>query len=466
MKKINLLLVAFFCIVLTATAQKQIADSLTLLLAKEKIDTVQINLMEDIAKACYIYNPDTAIFIAQKALFFAKNINYTDGESRLLNVLANAFVSVGNYPRGLEYYIKRLKLVEKKGDPKSLAGIIINIGIVYVYQEEYKKALSYFNTADSIIALNNIQDYKYNIALNIGDVYNRQDKADSAFLYFNKSLQLANQMQDGDLIGTSMTGLGHSYLKLGNYNLAMKNYKEGLKYVEIANDDVVICEATIGLSKLYEKLNKNDSAEYFARYSFFLAKKDGFQSWQLDAANFLTQHYKKLKNTDSAFTYMEQAQGLKDSINSKERIRESQIMSSNEQLRQHEIAENVRKAKVERAQQLQLLFIGIFIPALFLVTLLLSKRKIPVRVIKFLGIISLLILFEYLTLLLHPLVVEFTQHTPLFEMLIFVTIASLLIPTHHRIENWLIEKLTIGKKHYHDGNFIFRTLKLKIKKTS
>ena len=137
----------------------------------------------------------------------------------------------------------------------------------------------------------------------------------------------------------------------------------------------------------------------------------------------------------------------------------------NENLRQQEIAENIRKAKVERQKQLQLLLIGIFIPALFLITVFLSKRKINVGVIKFLGIISLLILFEYLTLLLHPIVVEFTNHIPFFELLIFVSIAALLIPTHHRIENWLIERLTIRKKHYHDGNFHFKRARLKIKKT-
>lgn len=64
------------------------------------------------------------------------------------------------------------------------------------------------------------------------------------------------------------------------------------------------------------------------------------------------------------------------------------------------------------------------------------------------GILSLLILFEYLTLLLHPVVAEFTHHTPILELLIFVCIAAILIPAHHRIEHWLIHKLAeIQKKH-------------------
>ena len=82
------------------------------------------------------------------------------------------------------------------------------------------------------------------------------------------------------------------------------------------------------------------------------------------------------------------------------------------------------------------------------------------------GIISLLILFEYLTLLLHPYVVEITNHTPLYEMLIFVSIAAFLIPAHHRVEHWFIEKLTQRRNLYEEKKLQLRKLKLKIKKPS
>jgi len=148
---------------------------------------------------------------------------------------------------------------------------------------------------------------------------------------------------------------------------------------------------------------------------------------------------------------------LNDSINSKERIRESQMLSTNEQLRQLEIEENKKIVKKERKQQLQLLFIAIFIPGFFLFTLLLSRIKIHIRVVKTLGILSLLILFEYLTLLLHPYVTELTKHTPVYEMFIFVSIAAILIPGHHRVEAWLIKWL-IKNRPLDAGNKI----KLKI----
>ena len=40
------------------------------------------------------------------------------------------------------------------------------------------------------------------------------------------------------------------------------------------------------------------------------------------------------------------------------------------------------------------------------------------------GIISLLLLFEYLTLLLHPMIANLTHHKPVLELLIFVVIGQ------------------------------------------
>ncbi|MDB5201296.1 MAG: hypothetical protein JWQ27_705 [Ferruginibacter sp.] len=447
----------------TAEAQKQKADSLAALLRIEKTDTGKVTFMWKIANYQYSYAPDSALLIAQKALFLSEKIKYVEGESRSLGQMANGFLSMGNYLRALEFYIRKLKLEEKRDQPYNLASVTMNIGIVYVYREEYDKALYYLSRADSLITANSISDLQFNIKLNLGDTYFRKKQVDSAFAYFGKSLNIARDMKDGDFTGTAMTGLGHTYLEKGQLDSSLKIYTEGIRFLEAATDEDMICEATLGLAKLYRQLNKPDSAIYFARYSFLLARKDGFQSRELEAAAFLTEAYTNEKNNDSAFFYLQQEQALGDSLNSKEKIREAQVVSINEQLRQVEMAENFKRAHEERAQQLQLLLIGLCIPALFLITLLLSRVKVHVRIVRFLGVISLLILFEYLTLLLHPVVVEITHHTPFLELLIFVGIASLLIPAHHRIEHWLLNRLTVRKKGMTDGPLQIKRQRLKIK---
>jgi len=444
-------------------AQKQKADSLYKLLANEKIDTNRVTLMWKIGDATNIYDPGKALILTQEALFLAKNIKYEEGQSRSLGIIGNIFIRMGNYPRALESYLLKLKLEEKKNRPRNLASVLMNIGIVYTFQEQYNQALVYYYKSDSVIYNNNVHDLKYNIALSLGDVYDRLNNIDSAYSYFNRSLVIANEQKNSDFIGASMIGIGHSYLKQGNYPLSLANYQSSIPYLKEANDDDLLCEVTLGLAKLFQKMGKNDSAVFYAGQSLSIAEKGGFLPRHLDAANFLSEYYNKGKNIDSAFFYLNYVQRLNDSINSKDRIRESQMLSSNEQLRQLEIEENKKIAKKERKQQLKLLFIAILNPGFFLLTTLLRRKKNHIRLDKILRILSLLILFEYLTLLLHPYVVEFTNHTPVYEMFIFVSIAAILIPAHHRVETWLIKWLIKNRPLYAGNKIKLKTTRIKKK---
>lgn len=437
------IIVSGLCFLLTAsvTAQKPRADSLTRLLETERKDSSRVKLMWQIASATSVYNPDTALIIAYQSLSLARNIHYPEGESRATGILANIFMRIGNYPRALELNIEKLKIEEKRNVPQNLSSVLMNIGVVYALQEEYDKALGYYTRADSIIQLNNVEVLKYNIALNTGDAYDRLNRSDSSFKFFSRSLMIAKEQEDGDLIGTSLTGLGHSFRKMGNYIEARNHYHGAISYLEEAQDDEVLCEVTLGLAKLYEVTGRYDSAGHYGDLSLAIARKAGFLSKQLEAAEFLTDHYQKRRSIDSAFTYVSYVRGLNDSVNSKNKIRESQIISSNEQFRQLEREAERKEQKKQRAQQLQLLLIAVFIPFFFILTLLLSRVKVPVRLVRLLGVLSLLFLFEYLTLLLHPTVARLTHHTPVYEIMIFVGLAAILIPAHHRLEHWMIHKL-------------------------
>ncbi len=431
-----------FCISPNLFSQNSRVDSLSKLLSLEKTDTGKVKLMWQLASASNADNPDTALMVAQEALFKARSIHYTEGESNALKVLANSFFYIGNYPSALDINLQRLKLEEKRNNPRNLAGTLMNIGIVYVFQEYYRKALEYYQKSDSVIKKNKLTSLHNQILLAQGDVYDRMNIADSAFYFFNESYKEAVSNSNHYMMGASMTGLGHSYRKMGNNQQSQINYRGAINFLKDGVDNDLFCEATLGYAQLFRMMHKNDSAVYYAKESMMIARNDKRLSRELDATRFITEYYSNIRNYDSAFTYVGFVQQLNDSVNSKSKIREMQILSSSEQFRQRSLEEEKKLASQKRLQQLQFLLIGIFIPAIFLLTFLLNRTKVHLKLIRLLGILSLLFFFEYLTLLLHPAVAEFTHHNPLYEILIFVVIAAILIPLHHKLEHWLIEKLT------------------------
>lgn len=434
------LLFVFMLFISQAYAQKAKLDSLRRLYLVEETETRQVELLWRMASAASVYNPDTAFTLSFEAIAQARENKDIEGQSRATGIMANVFMRIGNYPKALELNIEKLKLEEKRDVPLNYASVLINIGIVYALQEEYQKALYYYNQSDSIIQLHNLESISYNLTLNTGDTYDRLNQSENAFKYFSRSLAIATAENDGDLIGTSLIGMGHSYRKMKNYTEAINAYHRAIQYLRIANDHEMLCEANLGLAKLYRDTDIKDSARYYANRSINIAKS-GFQSKELEAAIFLTDHYKKLRNFDSAFAYVDYSRALNDSINSKNNIRKSQIISSNENLRQLELASLKKKEAKERSTQLQLLFIAIFIPLFFLLTLLLSRINLSIKVIRVLGILSLLFFFEFLTLLIHPTVANITHHTPIYEIFILVGLAAFIIPLHHKMEHWIIHKL-------------------------
>ena len=54
---------------------------------------------------------------------------------------------------------------------------------------------------------------------------------------------------------------------------------------------------------------------------------------------------------------------------------------------------------------------------------------------------ALLVVFEFINLLVHPFLEEFTNHSQILMLLLLVGLAALLIPLHHRMEKWTINKL-------------------------
>lgn len=313
-------------------------------------------------------------------------------------------------------------------------------------EQEEEKALEYQMKADSIIDVAKIDYLKIYSLLNLGDMYEKSGKLQAALLSTEKAYMLAVKEKDVSLTGSILNNLGNIYAKLGDTLRAVKQYQSALPYLEQTQNEDVMAETTLGLAKQFQLMSLSDSAAYYGVKSYEICRKNGFLSRQLSASIFLKDYYKEKRDVNNAFAYQEEILTLKDSIFSKERIAKAQAISLEEDLRQKEMAEKKLEEEHERKVKLQYLTIGILLPILFFLTLYLSNKKIKPKIIEFLGVVSLLLSFEYIMLLLHPVIVTVTNHEPVYQLLIFALIASVLTPAHHRIEKWLLKKLTLKER--------------------
>ena len=163
---------------------------------------------------------------------------------------------------------------------------------------------------------------------------------------------------------------------------------------------------------------------------------------KLSAAGFMQQVFDSLHQTDSAYYYSKIKDNLNTSIFSQDNINKTQALAFNDQLRIME--DNAKKTEEveQRKENIQYALIALGIISFVILFLLLSRRFITsTKAIKILGVIALLIVFEFLNLLLHPFLERITHHSPLIMLFILVCIAAILVPLHHRIEKWATHKL-------------------------
>jgi tetratricopeptide (TPR) repeat protein len=420
-------------------AQTAAIDSLKHLLKNEMKDSSRCLLMSELGFQYQEHesNPDSALIFAQEGLALARKINYLRGEVECLNLTAWIFKENGNDAEALKVSLQALKKSEAL-PRKSLSWRTLNsIGDIYSDQGDEDKALEYTLKAKDFAVSFNDKYFLMVSELDLGDNYEKLNQFDSARYYSNLAYDLAVKLKVNETIGVALNNLGNIYLKMQQPVVAMGYYKASLPYTLVAIDNDDMCEATLGMAEIFLQQGQQDSCLHYAKRSYDIAHKSGIAKYVLSAANFLADYYKQHQVVDSAYAYLSVVIATKDKIFSNEKVKEIQNLTFEESMRQQEITAEKKKAEEDHVRNLQLLAIGVFIPVFFIGVLLLSRTKVKPRVVEFLGILSLLLFFEFITDLIYPYVSNLTNENPIWEMLFLVSLAALLEPLNFKLEHWV-----------------------------
>ncbi len=446
--KMWIIIVLFLTSYMEGYSQRAITDSLWGILKKEKKDTTRAKILY---KLSYYYKnnkPDSALLLAQASYTISKKERFEKGEATSLGLMGEAFNRLGNFPKALEYNLEQLKILEKKGDAEDLASAYLSIAMVYNSQQDAGNAIRYAYAADSIATTAKLDLLSPYTLLDIGDIYTNAGQLDSAVFYTERSYHESMKANNNLLIGTALNNLGNIYFKKAFYDKAAHCYHTSLSFLKAEEDYNSIAECYLGLAKTYDRSGMPDSSLAFANEAYRLSTEKHFLQQAMNASFFLTVLYKKENRIDSAFTQQQIYLTLKDSFDNGEKIKALQSLTVAEELRQQQLVEEKKEEEEQRDKRLQLILIAAFIPLLFFITVYITKKRVSQRVIRTTGILSLLLFFEYITILIHPMISITAHHSPILELLFFVAFAAMVLPAHHKIEHWVIAKLTTRHQNY------------------
>lgn len=445
MKK-TILLFCFIATVQVVSAQKSNVDSILQKVAVEKDENERFDLFISMVGTEINNDPKWCIETGLKVLNQAQRDNDNIGQAMAYSFLGQGYRLLGNPIKALDYHHKAIAIAEKTNNQSLLASAENQTGHIYRDREEYDKAAKIYLSSTAHADKGHNEKMKAWAPSNLGAVYLATNNLDSSLMYSQRAYEIFTRLKivsNNPYVFINLGGvhskMGNTPVAMGYFNMAL-NRSAGTSNIRYRN---LICTA---LAEHFQRNNQPDSCAFYARKAIETVSNTAFFYLSSKPAKLLSDIYEKT-NCDSTLKYAKLIKTANDSLSSNKTNQQILLMTFEEDLRQQElVAENIQQQQ-QRKQNIQYALLALGIITFIIAFLLLSRKLITnTKLIQFLGVVALLLVFEFLNLLLHPFLERTTHHSPALMLMALVCIAALLVPLHHKLEHWATTKLVEKNK--------------------
>lgn len=450
MKKIFLSFMVLLASISSHT-QNPYTDSLKGRLTAAKDPLEKFSLLNKISEGLFSGNSqkvDSAVCL--QMLEIAQDLRNDSLLAISYDWVGNYFSWTSNFNSALEYFLKGVPVAARINDKRRLSSLYIDISMVFNSINNPAEEFHYISLANDNLPDKSSPMFPFmNIQVKtlLSKYYLASGRPDSALHYAQQVTEINLQLKSLFFEAVANALTAGTYEQLGKADLSDLYFKKAVA----AEDSGYRYLANTSPKTMYTgfliRHNNLQSAKLLALDCLTGSRFIGSTEYGKTAAGYLQEIYHMLGNPDSAYYYSRLESQLRDSAFSQEKIYRLQSLAFAEQLRMRDEDLKKQKAEEQRRREIQYLVIGIVIIGLSLFFLLISHSIIANEsIIRFIGIISLLVVFEFVNLLIHPFLEKITHHNSIFMLLSLVCLAALLIPLHHRLEKWAVHKLVEKNK--------------------
>ncbi len=440
----SLLLFCLVCAPLAQAIAQTNADTLQKELGRAKSFKERFQVMNELAVAYLVQGQaDSISAITGRMLLMAQQARNDTALMLAYNRMGQAAHNA-DMKAGLEYKFKALRIAEQLGDKASIVSLCNDISGVYEDLKDYPEALKYLRRARQYMLKTGDKTPWAPTFINfhLGYTFLGLGKIDSA-LHFTQLANTANLSLKVDFMQGSILYLfGCVYDSLGEDALAESFFRKSIDFSISHSLAEPLGFSTLHYSRFLIKRKRYPEARDNAMQSLAVAQRTQYGIVALEASESLREVYEALGRTDSAYRYSRLKDYYREQAISTQKLGQMQNMAFAERIRQAEEEARRLQAEEERKHNIQYAGIAIGVLVLAILFLLLSRTVVvKARTIEFLGVVVLLVFFEFINLILHPFLGRITHHSPLLMLLAMVCLAALLVPAHHRLEKWLTHRM-------------------------
>lgn len=399
---------------------------------------------------------DSVFFIAKQCFQLAQTAKNDSLLQGAYTLLGNASLIGDDFGPALEYYFKALSLADARHDIRGVGNVASNISFTYYQLGNYNSGVDYGKrginnllTYASLMDESKPADYRYgnlaNAYDNAGVCFLGLNEADSALKYLQSGFQFVlKSKEQGDLFNKAalLTDLGRTYELLKEDKLAENYFLQAFSISDSLHMLPITAYSVKYFGKFLLRLGRLNEVKNYGRVGIAAAVQSQAKTDVIDIARLLQEAYERSGDKDSAFLFAKMAHNYRDTVFSAQNMIAVQNAVFKRQRDEQEAKLKKQKEEEDRKHNLQYAAVALAVITFLIFFFLISHSIIAnQRLIKFLGILALLIVFEFINLFIHPYLDKLTSHSIPLMLGIMVCIAALLIPLHHKLEHWITHKM-------------------------
>ena len=230
----------------------------------------------------------------------------------------------GNVNDIVNFYCQNLSSAKHAGDKASEGAVYSTIGLFFLSQCDYKKAIEYNDLAlDIFKELGDMRQEGY-VYQRRGDVFQKLCEFEKAMEYQNRALSIAIDLGEKPLEGYACYGLGNAFQGLCRYHEAIGFYKRCLSVAKGLADKTIRRSlegiACSNLGHAFDCLGDYKQAEIYQRLHLSIAKERRDKSGEGDAYRGLGNVFQGLGNFKKAQEYYSLSLSIAKDVRDKEAV--------------------------------------------------------------------------------------------------------------------------------------------------
>ena len=433
----------------------------------------------------YRGNNMKALSYSSQALSVAMNTESDSAKEQAYASMGEAYQNMNEMLLALRNYLSAMDVAEKSGDDGLVRDSYAKMDEFYAGIHEYDKAIDYRMKAYALDRkawnqqMTNDED-------RIGDLFVMNKQSDLAMDMYERSIRLDDTLHFPLLKFNSYFRIFSMYFHDNEYAKGMAYLQSHREVVDILNGFGFAFYLRQLYGMAYGERGKNDSALYFFRlaepdivgkstpevqYDFYKAfgdfyakRKDypgaidcygkafarasgaGQLEWEAESTDTLEGLFQKTGDYKNALVCTIRSAAERDSLRTQGRTTDLMKLEVENDSRRRERQAREEALRIEHRHNVQYMGLTVGLVTLFIVLVMLGRLSVSLSVIRALGFLSFIFLFEFIILLADKPIQAVTGDEPWKILLIKIALGAGLVPLHHWLEHKVIHYLSSRKR--------------------